>query len=254
MVCRQLQTNGKRGSKSDRRFAHELRQSSDGLNMVLRVFSSYVQAVRRRGFWAATATYIDRVEERMREKSLGIRTSEWHTTIDPENSERRGYGPVGYRDFRLLRKYFVVDHQSAFIDYGAGLGRVVILAAQMPFARVVGVELSPDLVARGNENIDKVSAKLRAPVSLVCADATAFEVPADAKVLFFNNPFAGSILASVLENIRRSYLAAPRTIQLVCSLPPDSQFERDISAVRWLSVTHRIALTNQRIGQIFTPR
>src|SRR5690242_15271826 len=32
-----------------------------------------------------------------------------------------------------------------FIDLGSGMGRVVLMAAEFPFARVVGVELSPQL-------------------------------------------------------------------------------------------------------------
>jgi predicted RNA methylase len=37
---------------------------------------------------------------------------------------------------------------EVFLDYGAGLGRVLILAAMLPFKRVIAVELSPILAAK----------------------------------------------------------------------------------------------------------
>ena len=41
----------------------------------------------------------------------------------------------------------------SFIDLGAGMGRGMLLAAQMPFREVIGVELHPDLAEVAQKNI-----------------------------------------------------------------------------------------------------
>jgi hypothetical protein len=42
---------------------------------------------------------------------------------------------------------------EVLLDYGSGLGRLVILAAAMPFARIIGIELSPLLAERARRNL-----------------------------------------------------------------------------------------------------
>jgi hypothetical protein len=85
--------------------------------------------------------YLRRLDERFQEWRLGIDTDEWHAVIDPEHPDRRGYSPTSYRGWRIIRRHIFVHGRSAFIDYGAGLGRVTILAALLPFSRVIGVEV-----------------------------------------------------------------------------------------------------------------
>lgn len=195
--------------------------------------------------------YVRRLDERLQERRLGIATAELHEQIVQDRPEFRGYAPTSYRDWRTIKRQFVAKPNGAFIDYGAGLGRVTILAAQLPFGRVIGVELDPDLVARGNENITR--AKVRTPAQIVCADATSFDVPADASTVFFCNPFTGSILFSVLDRIQQSFAATPRLLKIVCNLPHQSTFETDIASVNWLKRTDYVPLGHDRKCLVFSP-
>ena len=43
--------------------------------------------------------------------------------------------------------------RTAFLDVGAGKGRAMLLAAELPFRRIVGVELHPALAAIARTNI-----------------------------------------------------------------------------------------------------
>ena len=45
--------------------------------------------------------------------------------------------------------------QFTFIDIGSGKGRVLLMAADYPFSRVIGVELLPALHRIAEQNIDK---------------------------------------------------------------------------------------------------
>jgi len=63
----------------------------------------------------------------------------------------------------------------SFIDIGAGMGRAVLLAAQLPFREAAGVELNPALVriARRNLSVWRASGRARAPMKMICGDAAA---------------------------------------------------------------------------------
>jgi SAM-dependent methyltransferase len=197
---------------------------------------------------------LSRIGEELQDRRLGIQTIEFHTQIDPARPEFRGYAPTSYRHWRLIRPHVAAGPQSSFIDYGAGLGRVTILAAQLPFRCVFGIEFSADLIERANANLKCARASLRSPVKLVCIDAADFEIPDDASTLFFFNPFAGSILASVLERVGASYAARPRSMQLICSVPEESAFEQGICSVGWLKLARHFVLTDQRRCMICEPQ
>ena len=42
---------------------------------------------------------------------------------------------------------------AAFVDVGCGMGRALLLASELPFRQVVGIELSPALHAIARENV-----------------------------------------------------------------------------------------------------
>ena len=81
---------------------------------------------------------------------------------------------------QLLRK-LQLPHESNFVDIGAGKGRVVLIAAQYGFRKVVGVEFSAALCAIARENVKSFSAKKSglSPMEIVEADATRHHLEAD---------------------------------------------------------------------------
>lgn len=93
---------------------------------------------------------------------------------------------------------------ATFVDLGAGMGRVVVLAARRPFRAVIGVEVSPALVEIARENL----ASLRDPkrvardVKIVRADAARYAFPAGDLVVFLYNPFRAPVLDGVLAGLR----------------------------------------------------
>jgi SAM-dependent methyltransferase len=196
---------------------------------------------------------VSRLDERFHDWRLGIETTEYHELMDPEKPESRGYGPTAYRDWRILKRHLTNDRDGSFIDYGAGLGRVTILAAQLPFKRVIGVEFDEALVERGNANIASAKSALRAPCNIVRADARTFPIPSDASILFFCNPFAGSILAGVLGEIHKVAKSGIRPLKIICNLPPRSAFEHEIAIVPWLKLRRVLQLHDERKGLIYTP-
>lgn len=102
--------------------------------------------------------------------------------------------------------------QFAFVDFGAGKGRVLLLARQYPFASVTGVELSPSLVATARENIQRCRGLPGrcGQIEVRQENAVNFQLPGEALVLFFYHPFVLSTMRAVMSNILASLDAGPR--------------------------------------------
>jgi SAM-dependent methyltransferase len=120
--------------------------------------------------------------------------------------------PVGQAE-ALLDASPLAPERATFVDLGAGMGRVVLLAARRPFRAVIGVEISPALVEIARENLASVRDPKRVArdVKIARADAGDYAFPRGDLVVFMYNPFHGPVLDDVLMNLR----AAGETREIV---------------------------------------
>jgi SAM-dependent methyltransferase len=121
---------------------------------------------------------------------------------------------------KLLRRLRLPE-KSVFVDYGAGKGRVLLLAAKLPFKRVVGVEFSAKLCAIAERNVELFRRKypVMVPVEIVTADAAQFELRHDENVFYFYNPFDAALLDQVMRKIGESLNAHPRPAWIIYGAP-----------------------------------
>jgi len=94
-----------------------------------------------------------------------------------------------------------------FIDFGAGMGRAVMLAAELPFRDVVGVEINPMLarIARKNLAVWRASGRACAPMRIECRDAAEFRFPAGPCVAFLFNPFGAPVMRRLLKQVSETF-------------------------------------------------
>jgi len=111
--------------------------------------------------------------------------------------------------------------EFTFVDYGAGRGRAMLLAAAYPFRRIVGLEFAAELHDDANMNIAQFPRSLMKCRDVECRlmDAVEFAPPNEKCVLFFNDPFDDELLKTVLARISTSYRAQPRRMYLVFVRP-----------------------------------
>jgi 16S rRNA G966 N2-methylase RsmD len=119
-----------------------------------------------------------------------------------------GVAPSVFR--RLVAKWRREGAQAAmgkytFIDVGAGMGRGMLLAAEMGFREVWGVELNPVLagIARKNLRRWKVDGRFQdgQRMKLIEGDATEMKLPAGPVLLFLFNPFEARLMKKFLESV-----------------------------------------------------
>jgi len=90
-----------------------------------------------------------------------------------------------------------------FVDVGAGMGRAVLLASEMPFKAVVGVELHPGLagIARRNLAAWRRSGHMQTSAKVICGDALEFPWPDGKCVAFLFNPFGAGMMRRLLKGL-----------------------------------------------------
>jgi len=163
------------------------------------------------------------------------------------------YLPSRPRAFHRQIDSLSIDHSNfAFVDIGAGKGRVLLMAAQYSFRKIIGVEFSPKLcdIARRNLSVCRCRAEI------VCMDATEYVFPDDPVVVYMCNPFSIEPMRKVAQNLEQSLVANPRPVYVVywnafhpepfLESPYFTQiaFRRDESAIfssRYTAAAHRDA-------------
>jgi SAM-dependent methyltransferase len=125
------------------------------------------------------------------------------------------------RPLQTLLRELPLPAGSTFVDIGCGKGKVLLLAAQHPFARVVGIEFSPSLCEQARRNIEifRRQVRLRAPVEVIEADVTQHVFGGDENVFFLYNPFDGEILEAFLKNLAGSLASHPRELWMIYNAP-----------------------------------
>lgn len=121
---------------------------------------------------------------------------------------------------RALACLEIDAREHVFIDFGCAKGRVLLVASELPFRKVIGVEIHRGLVetARKNATVYASPTQRCADIEVHCQDATTY-VPSerDHVVAFFNDPFPGPIFRRVIENLAGLVRAGREVTVLHCA-------------------------------------
>ena len=107
--------------------------------------------------------------------------------------------------------------RMSFVDYGAGKGRIMLLASQYPFTQVGGIEFAEELHDNATMNIAQFPRSRMKCRDVECAldDVVNIKPLDEAAVHYFFNPFGPEIFAEVLRGIVASYHARPRRLYVI---------------------------------------
>lgn len=192
------------------------------LSRTIGVVRNLFANIRQNGLRKAASLYWYRVREKYRDRRLGIFTMGFVAWDQLGSDEAcHCYEPVNYQSLDVLfAELEIRPHKDVFLDYGSGMGRVIVVAATHPFLRVIGVERSVELSEMAQENVLRASDKLTCKnVELVTQDATTYQVPSDVNVVFLFNPFSRHVMSQVQDRIRESIDKSPREVRLVYVYP-----------------------------------
>ena len=185
--------------------------------------------------------------ERWYDWKFGIRTRGWIPVPTALQAPGRvEYCPIAYHHLLPMLARLPAGEENVFLDYGCGLGRVLVAAAGRPYRSVLGVELVPEFADAARENVRRARGLRCRDVRVIEADATAFELPDCVTVLHLYNPFRGPVLDAVLRKIRESLDRTPRVIHTLYFNRDD--FHRALAGLPWIEVVEETGFSNPVVG------
>lgn len=139
-----------------------------------------------------------------RTKGLNLSSEVQHAELATDNAESAAQATCYQASASTLLKLAIAEAAKAgfvfdnFVDVGCGKGKICIDAQRIGgFRRVIGLDFSAALVTIAEENARKCGMADR--IELVCADATQYDLPDGANLVYLFNPFGAEIMKAFAE-------------------------------------------------------
>lgn len=138
-----------------------------------------------------------------------------------------------------------------FVDIGSGKGRMLLLASEFPFRRIVGVEMRQDLHDRARENVRRFRQPKAQCARIECelADATLYDFPTEQLVVYLFNPFSPAVMTKVLGRLDDSFQTHPRDIVLVYVYPEFGSLMKTMRHFQMYQETERYFIARSRFEE-----
>lgn len=166
-------------------------------------------SLRSRGILGTAHHFLDRAAELRFDAVHDVETT---VKVPPDalGVESAGhaneYTPVPARGLSLVLEQLPIEYTEwDFVDLGAGKGRALFVASKFAFRKIIGVELSADLVRLAKRNIKTFrDPKQRCfDLTVVYDDAQRYILQGTRVVLYFFDPFSSaSAMERVLDNVQ----------------------------------------------------
>lgn len=132
----------------------------------------------------------------------------------------------------------------SFIDIGSGKGRVLLMAADYPFRRILGLELIPSLHRIAVENLAKYHSERQRCFALesVCCDATEFAFPEEPLVIYIFHSLPEAPLRKMMSRLERSLEEHSRPALVMYHNPVLEHVLAECGWLRKIGGTHQCAI------------
>lgn len=135
-----------------------------------------------------------------------------YVSVEDGNSHQHSGGPKLTKVLRSMH----IPKGSVALDLGVGMG-IAALTLSHHFSVVIGVDLSPELIAIAKRNIAKMQVS---NIELHCADARTFTEGVERVThIYMFNPFPETVMSRVVENIKQSLARHPRRLIIIYKFP-----------------------------------
>lgn len=181
-----------------------------------------VQSIRNRGIKKSFISAYSYFYDYYYDKKFKVDTHTWVQVDDLDVEECKKEHAVLYQPTRVLplRKLFRelnLPSHFTFVDIGSGKGRVLLLASEFGFEKVIGIEFSKFLcsIAKNNINSFKHNTGTKTVFQVINDDASNYKYVDNENVFFLYNPFDEVILEKVIENIAASLKSQKRKAWMI---------------------------------------
>lgn len=122
-----------------------------------------------------------------------------------QRADRHVTGYAGSQPSTVERIAAEIGHPQdyTFIDIGCGKGRVLAIASNLGFRRVIGVEMSPELCRAATENSEGFARSNPGGtgIEVVQGNAAEYAMPDGNLLVFLYNPFGAQVMVSFRKTL-----------------------------------------------------
>ena len=211
---------------------------NDGLVESVVLVRGYVEYRREKLFGA-------RVDRKYGSETSGRIPLDRLEIDSPNVAEGVQYEPVSELYFRrMLGAVRIPPDTYIFVDLGSGKGRALLMAAEWPFKRFVGIDFSPELHEVAQQNVARFKARTGSAQTfeLHVGDATSLEFPPEPIALHLFNPFGEPVLREVLDRLGASLRETPRDVLVFYKNPLHRRVFEDAPFLRRVKATSQYAV------------
>ena len=104
-----------------------------------------------------------------------------------------------------------------FVDVGSGKGRALLLAAELPFRKVIGVELNEELARIARQNVSHWNrvTHSQAKIRVMQQDAAEFRWPRTPLLVYLNNPFDCALVEQLAAKLAAVAACGPGLVDVL---------------------------------------
>ena len=130
------------------------------LNIFIDLLQRIMKDINQKGLIDAVKIYLLKIDTRIFDYKYNVNTHKDSYLKDLKfdsinKKEAFDYETIAIFSIKKILNNIEIDKKDIFVDFGCGKGRVLLIASQYKFNKIIGIEFSPELVdiARSNVSI-----------------------------------------------------------------------------------------------------
>jgi len=167
--------------------------------MFLLRIKDFFKTLLDKGLLSTLKLLFSTVKDRLSDKPFARETL---FEAQDDNPEIPPYLPSRYQPLIEVLEKIPFTNEDVFIDVGAGKGRAMIIASNMGFKKVKGIELSRPLFIKANKILEKANLNFE----LINSDILDYKFKEEDNFFYLYDPFQDDILKAFLNNLVQSNL------------------------------------------------
>ncbi len=135
------------------------------------------------------------------------------------------YQPVNYYMLETALQFLKEQNiNGGLVDFGCGMGRILVVASHYGFKDITGVEFSPELCNDARNNLkETIQSFPDNQINIICENAGVYCIKKQEAIFIFFNPFDEVVMLPVVKNILKSFKENPREITVVYFNPTEKE-------------------------------
>tara|TARA_X000001036_G_scaffold439778_1_gene492261 strand:- start:2469 stop:3113 length:645 start_codon:yes stop_codon:yes gene_type:complete len=160
-----------------------------------RLAKSYLFQVFRHRLYLPFLNLIDRIKDLARK----VNTQQYIELNDLGLESNLGsrYESISYSKLKKILNFALKNDHKTFLDIGCGLGRPIIVANEVGFKDLYGVDISENLISKCASHLQIQGCNAQLSIS----DISNYELPSGRICIFMFNPFGEERMKELLNKI-----------------------------------------------------